>query len=120
MYFHLKCTDSDVSLILIRSQYVHENTECQTHICLLCLTFSSKQISLLLHSFCVCDRKPFLNIYMEVVIFITPSLVGDLVELPKWLKMGSRTKKCAKSKFLWMVEGSLSIGSNLGSECLEC
>ena len=45
---------------------------------------------------------------------------GDSVELPKWLKSGGGTKKSSKSIFFWLVEGSLSIGCNLGSECLEC
>ena len=48
----MKCTYSDVSLVLSRSQYVHENTEFSLQ------SFSSKQILLLLRSFRVCDRKP--------------------------------------------------------------
>ena len=51
MYLHIKCTDSDVLLVLVRSQYVHENTKFSLQ------SFSSKQISLKLRSFCVCDRK---------------------------------------------------------------
>ena len=52
MYLHMKCTDSDVLLVLARSRYVHENTEFSLQ------SFLSKQISLKLPSFCVCDRKP--------------------------------------------------------------
>ena len=52
MYHHMKCTDSAVSLVLSRSQYVHENTKFSLQ------SFSSKQILLLLHSFYICDRKP--------------------------------------------------------------
>ena len=48
----MKCTDSDVSLVLSRSQYVYENAKFSLQ------SFSSKQISLLLPSFHVCDRKP--------------------------------------------------------------
>ena len=48
----MKCTASSVLLVLARSQYVHENTEVSLQ------SFSSKQISLLLHSYRVCDRKP--------------------------------------------------------------
>ena len=47
----MKCTDSDVSLVSSRSQYVYENTKFSLRL------FPSKQILLLLHSFCVCDRK---------------------------------------------------------------
>ena len=55
-----------------------------------------------------------------VVFSMLGGIIGDSVELPKWFNSRSGTKKSAKSIFLWLVEGSLSIGCNLGSECLEC
>ena len=65
--------------------------------------------------------QKLLNITMFVSkVFNAAFLIGDSVELPKWLKSGSGTKKSAKSIFFWLVEGSLSIGCNLGSECSEC
>ena len=36
------------------------------------------------------------------------------------VEIGRRNKKSSKSIFFWLVEGSLSIGCNLGSECSEC
>ena len=47
----MKCTDSDVSLVLSRSQYVHENTEFSLQ------SFSSNQFSLLQRNFHDCDGK---------------------------------------------------------------
>ena len=47
----MKCTDSNMLLVLARSQYVHENTEFSLQ------SFSSKQFSLLQGNFRVCDGK---------------------------------------------------------------
>ena len=52
MYLHIKCTDSDVLLVLARSLYVHKNTKFSLQ------SFLSKQILLKLCSFRVCNRKP--------------------------------------------------------------
>ena len=47
-------------------------------------------------------------------------LIGDSVELPKWLNTVSGTKKSAKSNPSCLVEGTLSIGCHWGFECAEC
>ena len=47
-------------------------------------------------------------------------LIGDSVELPKWLNSVSGTKKSAKSNPSCLVEGTLSIGWHWGSECSKC
>ena len=51
---------------------------------------------------------------------IFPILIGDSVELPKWLNSVSGTKKSAKSNPSCLVEGTLSIGWHWGLECSEC
>ena len=63
---------------------------------------------------CVHSNQPVGECQSRNIIF------GDSVELPKWFTSGSGTKKSAKSIFFWLVEGSLSIGCNLGSKCSEC
>ena len=45
-------------------------------------------------------------------------LIGDSLELPKWLKSGSGIKTPKKGEFLWLVEGTIGIGWNRGSEHL--
>ena len=62
MYLHMKCTDSNVLLVLSRSQYVHENTEFSLQ------SFLSKQILLLLRSFYFVIGNQFLHIFLEPFI----------------------------------------------------
>ena len=47
----MKCTDSNMLLVLARSQYVHENNEFSLQ------SFLSKQFMLLQHNFHICDGK---------------------------------------------------------------
>ena len=52
--------------------------------------------------------------------FFTHQVIGDSIELPKWLNSVSGTKKSAKSNPCCLVEGTLSIGWHWGFECSEC
>ena len=47
-------------------------------------------------------------------------IIGDSIELPKWLNSVSGTKKSAKSNPSCLVEGILSIGWHWGFECSKC
>ena len=60
MYHHMKCTDSDVSLVLSKSQYVHENTEFSLQ------SFSSKSGHLDLSLFLFLVKYSVGNKFLEL------------------------------------------------------
>ena len=71
----MKCRDSDVSLILVGFQYVHENTEFSLQ------SFSSKQILLLQCYIHFVMGNGFLHIFLELFIcktFLSLSLPCEI------------------------------------------
>ena len=79
MYHLMKCTDSDVLLVLSRSQYVNENSKFSLQ------SFSSKQILLVQHSFQFVIGNQFLHISLELYIYLKPfSLFLFLVKYSVW------------------------------------
>ena len=61
----------------------------------------------------------FILLVLQICMVIV-GIIGDSVELPKWLNSVSGTKKSAKSNPSCLVEGTLSIGWHWGFECSEC
>ena len=59
------------------------------------MVFRCKYTSIQIYWLIFGDQK--IHLYLKPVQLI----VGNSVELPKWLKSGSGTKKSAKGKFLW-------------------
>ena len=64
--------------------------------------------------YCVCQFCDVIHTIQQVLV------IGDSVELPKWLNSVSGTKNSAKSNPSCLVEGTLSIGWHWGFKCSEC
>ena len=62
-----------------------------------------------------CEQDPYLRIILTLDL-----VIGDSVELPKWLNSVSGTKKSAKTNPSCLVEGTLSIGWHWDFERSKC